>query len=301
MDVIKYAKSNNIEYIYHGGDTFHTPGSIPTQALSIFQGFLSSLNSNNIKFRTLVGNHDQANRIGNIHPLNTNFIKGNLTAEPGEIKHWVDDGLNVFAMGYTESEDKIKELLEVASRTPSMVLMHQGVAGVPLSSGYVIDERLSPSMIPNNCRVFTGHYHYHKQVTPNLTVIGNLTALNWSDIDQIKGFLVWDDETNETEFIESGAPRFISLRHDMDWDDSNSCFVRFMGEVSLGESRAIRKDLLDRGAITVEFPSLVKAFESEINRDSFKAKDYLKELEKDLEPRRLKVGQEIREENYEIN
>lgn len=297
-EVERYAIENNIDYIYHGGDMFHTPGSVPTQALYVFNNFVRELSLNKINFRGIVGNHDQATKDG--------YINSVFPYATQQIENWYDRDLPVSMMGYTQDEDAIKQLLSLAADEGGLILMHQGVKNVPLASGYVVDECLTPAMIPANCMAFTGHYHFHKRVTSNLTVIGNLTALNWNDIDQEKGFLVWDDETNEIEFISSKAPRFISFSEGQELGLVENCFVRYTDEIKVTHIAEIRETLINNGAITVEFPNKSAAVSSAIsmakiesNRRIFQPREYLSVIEPKLEPRRKQVGEELRNGTYE--
>ena len=154
----------DIEYAYFAGDMFHTPGNVPTQALSVFTEFRAWMEARGIKLRMLTGNHDMGNRAGNIHALPLAAVA------PGETFTWNDGGLTIHGLGYTTDENVLREFLDFVSIEGGMILMHQGVAGVPLASGYILDEKLSHDLIPENCVAFTGHYHLHSPVSDRLTV-----------------------------------------------------------------------------------------------------------------------------------
>jgi hypothetical protein len=304
--ILNYVEDHDVRHIYFGGDWFHTPGNIPTQAAVATAKWLGDLKERRpqTEMKLLVGNHDMANRKGDIHAQV--FHDTNTVVKPGETIHWIDDGLEVFGLGYTNDPDVIKQFLEYAhNQGGGMLLMHQGVRGVPLSSGWVLDEALTPEMIPDNCRAFTGHYHYHQAVTPNLTVIGNLTAQNWNDIDQDKGFVVWDDDTNELEFIEIVAPKFITYDHQEDHISKVAGnFVRYSRPIDPSDIDATRTHLKDHGAATVEFPTSKienNDVKSNFTNDVFDVDKYLIKLEEDMEPRRAEVGKDLREGTYEAS
>lgn len=292
--VFETCLEEEIEYAYFCGDMFHTPGNIPTQALATAQEFFRKMKEQGIKLRMLVGNHDMGNRAGNIHAL------GHYAVKPGEFKTWQDGSLLVHGLGYTTDEDQLRKFLEYGAEYGGMLLMHQGVAGVPLASGYILDEKLTGDLIPENCVAFTGHYHNHTKVNPRLTVVGNLTALNWNDIDQRKGFIVYDDETGELETISSGAPEFVS--YDSEDGPVEGNFVRFGQPVADSEIETIRKELLEDGALTVEFTNIVTdnadCNVSSVSAVNFSPEAYIAELEKEMDPRRVEVGQQTREQNY---
>jgi DNA repair exonuclease SbcCD nuclease subunit len=301
--VIDYVEMHNVKYLYCNGDVFHTPGNIPTQALQVASDFFRELRNLGCEYRLLVGNHDMANKSGGINALK--FLDdGTNIAYPGVPARWFDGGLPIHGLGYCEDEDTIIKFLEDAGRggERTVLLLHQGVAGVPLSSGYIIDERLTPDMIPDNCFAFTGHYHFHRVVTPNLIVVGNLTALSWSDIDQEKGFVSWDDETGAIDFIpQVGAPKFLSYEPGQ-LLDMDGHFIRYSAEVEAGEIPKLRADLKEDGARMVEFP-YVKSADNKVFQTgvAFDHNALINAVaEDDMEPRRSEVGIEIREEKYNV-
>lgn len=300
QQMIEEVEEHGIEYAYFCGDMFHQHGTVPTQALVLASAMVDQLRKRKVKIRAIPGNHDQYSRDGHIHALSW--------LEEGELYgHWVDEGLTVTALPYTEDEERIKQFLGHAADAGGVVLLHQGVSGVPLSSGYVLDERLTPEMIPDNVRAFTGHYHFHRAVTPNLTVVGNLTPLNWSDIDQSKGWVIWDDETGEMEqHLQSAAPSFITWNADIaghsDIENVQNAFVRYTDPVEAGSHREdIRRDLVEAGALSVEFPKVEVSGKADFVRtgDDMTVEHLIEVFEnQDMDDRRRQVGVEIRENRY---
>lgn len=301
LEMISYAQEHDIKYIYFCGDMFHTHSSVSTQALMVAGEFFRMLKSYDMKLRVIPGNHDFASMSGNIH---------SLWWLPEEVTNgvWCDEGVFVHALPYTKDEDILKQFLEGASKLPdgSIILLHQGVAGVPLSSGWVMDERLTADMIPPNVMAFTGHYHFHKRVTSNLTVVGNLTPLNWNDIDQVKGWIVYDDETKEiTQVQQTKAPSFrkfeaSDLETDVVRQSVGGSFVRVSGRVPQRKQEEVRDQLVKLGGLTVEFTEAEEAPKVQIRAAEEITLDHLvKSFEKkDMEPRRIEVGKQVREMNY---
>lgn len=298
-EMIDYAEDNAIEYVYFTGDLFHTHGTISTEALNIACKIFDEFRKRGIKIRAIPGNHDMADKQGSIHSLS--FLPPEETCG-----QWVDGGLDVYSMPYTQDEEALKRFLGgVGEGDGGMVLLHQGVAGVPLSSGYLLDEKLNPEMIPENSVAFTGHYHFHRVVTPRLTVVGNLISLNWNDIDQIKGWVVWDDETGSVEQIcHKDSVLFMSwdnkLEKHSDLSNVNGAFVRYTVPVKPMEMTEIRAQLTKAGALAVQFSS----WQSEKVSKTLKTNDKLTidhivdQFDESTKGRRREVGSELRENNY---
>lgn len=295
-EVLDYIEQHSIRHLYFNGDLFHTHGRVPVQALNVATGFFQGVRDRKCKIRAIYGNHDMESKDGSINSLEPLLL--NYSEINGEWND--DDGLTVRALPYTEDEERLKRFLGEAP-AGAMLMLHQGVAGVPLSSGYVLDEKLTPEMIPDYCKAFTGHYHFHRKVSENLTVIGNLTPLNWNDIDQPKGFVVWDNETGEMEqVIQKSAPGFASYYSEIAVENVRGNFVRYVRPVSVKAQEELRKGLIEEGALTVEFPQL-ESESKEIRRGETVTVEHLvKAFEgEDMEPRRVEVGKEIRETRYE--
>jgi DNA repair exonuclease SbcCD nuclease subunit len=294
--MIDAAEDAGVKYAYFAGDLFHQHGQVPTQALMVAAEVFRGLRMRGIKIRAIPGNHDQLDRQGKLHALT-------WLPEEETYADWCDDGLVIHALPYTEDDELIKRALGNAGDVGGMILLHQGVSGVPISSGIMLDERLSPEMIPDTVRAFTGHYHFHKAVTPNLTVIGNLTPLNWSDIDQEKGWVIWDDETGALEQqIQTAHPGFISFSYEQDLSVVEGNFVRYTTAVEPGEQEGIREDLIKNGgALTVEFPVMKMASGMDLIQTGgvSSLEQVLEALKnRDMPERRREVGVEIREKRY---
>jgi DNA repair exonuclease SbcCD nuclease subunit len=296
-EMINDAVEEGVKHAYFCGDLFHTHGNVPTQALMVAANMFQKLRNQGISVRAIPGNHDQYDRQGAIHGLQ-------FLPESERIGHWVDEGLDVRSLPYTDDDEVLKRFLgEAGDGDGSMLLLHQGVSGIPLSSGYVLDERLTADMIPDNCRAFTGHYHFHKAVTPKLTVVGNLTPLGWGDIDQEKGWLIWDDAgTYFEQKIQTTSPEFVTY-HDVMGDMTQVVgrFVRYSKAIYYSEQPAVRERLIKAGALSVEFPTM-KVEKSQDNirtGEGITAEHIAEEFDKKAEGRRAEIGVELRESTYQ--
>lgn len=293
-EMILDAVEEGVKYAYFCGDLFHTHGNIPTQALMVASIMFEKLRQQGIKIRVIPGNHDQYDRQGRIHGLQ-------FLPESERIGHWVDEGLDVRSLPYTTDDDTLTRFLDHAgSGDGSMLMLHQGVSGIPLASGYVLDERLTSDMIPDNCRAFTGHYHFHKVVTPRLTVVGNLTPLGWGDIDQQKGWLIWDDTSPYFEQkIQTASPEFVT-HNEGDTTPVAGKFVRYGTAIHHSEQTNVRESLIKEGALSVEFPTMkVEKTQDNIRTGEGITAEYLAdEFAKKTDGRRAEIGKELRESTY---
>lgn len=303
MEMAEYAEQNDIRYVYFCGDLFHTPGKIPTQALQLAHIAFYEMQRKGLHLRFLVGNHDVANRAGTIHALGWLEQYG-MVIDGTAPQQWHEDGIEVFALGYTEDEELITRTLRTAS-SDSMVLLHQGVDGHALGSGYVMNDILTPAMIrPKIRHCFAGHYHRTDYVTKNLTIVGAMTPLTWSDMNEEHGFLIYDDEINKvTQCVSEIPPKFVSITVDelvVGTHDFTNSFVRVVGTPALNLEE-IRNDMIECGALRVEFHMNEDDEKKATARQAFKTFDIslgIENAEKEIKPARKMVGQQLRALDY---
>lgn len=300
MEMINDAKERGVKTALFTGDLTHTHGRLDTAVLDRAATIFKELRRRGIQICAIAGNHDMASRSGT--PNSLSFL-----ADEEISGHWVVNDLEVRGMAYSAAEEPLKQFLGEAGggERPRLLLMHQGVSGVPLASGYMLDERLTPEMIPDNCIAAVGHYHQYKQVSERLIVPGSLTPLTWGDIDNPKGWILYDLESGKVEQrLQSKAPVFMtwseSIAKHSSLENVNNAFVRYTDAVSLKQQEKIRAELREAGALTVEFPTVkLSKKQSEIRSgDTITIEHLAKQFEEGIEGRRLEVGIEVREGKY---
>jgi hypothetical protein len=79
---------------------------------------------------------------------------------------------------------------------------HLELAGFKMSKYYVAEHGDDPNLFNKYKQVWSGHYH-QKNSGGNILYLGNPTQDDWSSVDEVKGFHVFDTDTKEMEFIEN--------------------------------------------------------------------------------------------------
>lgn len=304
-----YAFDNDIKHVFFLGDLFHTHSQIPTQALSLaHNAFWWFKHKFNLQSYFLVGNHDMMDREGKIHSVGWLREYGTVIEKQTTFK--IDNQI-FHALPYTEDEEKIKNFLSEIL-PGAIVLMHQGVAGIPMGSGFVIDEVLSPEMIPEHCKhAFTGHYHAHKCVNEKFTVIGSPMQHTWGDVGDARGWIIYNTETNEVKQIQQTVASEFRI---LDLEGASylagglpinvpiqANFIRVINWK--GDRDELRKQLIEAGAEAVEF-ELDKSLKPDTNifqSANFSVKPILDGYDKmKMTKRRKEIGKQVRDLSYEI-
>lgn len=309
-DIAQYATANDIKHIFFLGDLFHTYSQVPTQVLSLAHNvFWWWKNQFNLDAYFLVGNHDMLDKKqGKIHSIGWLREYGTVIEEPCTFQV---AGQTFHAMPYTEDAEKLHDFLQ---ETPNgaIILLHQGVVGVPMGSGFVIDEILHPDLIPEQCKhLFTGHYHMHKKVNDKLTIVGSTMQLTWADVGDARGWVVYDTDTNEVEHVQSNAPEFrVFDMNDVSYLPGGlpphmpvqNNFIRVVNWK--GDRDELRETLKSQGAASVEFEldESIKPGTNLFKKADFSIEPIVKQYdEMEMPKRRKEIGKQIRDFSYETN
>jgi DNA repair exonuclease SbcCD nuclease subunit len=246
FDIQTYISENDIDYCVFGGDLFHTHGKVDMEVIHIaIEGLRGIKRAVNHDCYALIGNHDIKQKGGD------DYIRS-LYAASGWVTPSFNTPMNAAGMGFINYQDDNDEFLrqfKMLCATPSakVIFTHQGVKSVEVGSGFEI--------------VFTGHYHRHQVVAPNLTVIGSPMQHTWGDKGEDRGFILIDLDTGRWKFRPyEKAPKFVEvdagLGNKAGLLEIEGNFVRVLGKVD--EKKVITENLLSLGAKAVEFQVLTE-------------------------------------------
>ena len=204
--------------IVHAGDLFHVRGSVAPSVLNPTMDCYRDIIKSGTNIVILAGNHDlegkDSNRIGSaITALegvgckvinSANYSVGELVMIP-----WHKD------------IDKLKTAIEAVApehRPHADLILHAPIDGVIKG---LPDHGLTDTYLAGlgYRRVFSGHYHNHKDFGNGVYSIGALAHHTWGDIGSKAGFLVVPDGGAPVKWFKSHAPEFVDLDGDAATDD----------------------------------------------------------------------------------
>lgn len=198
--------------IYHCGDLFHVRGSIAPSVLNpTLDTYKFVMDNLGIKIRILAGNHD-------LESKNSERLSSAITALEGigckvvnEPTMFDDD--KVIMIAWIQNVDVLKEeILKIKDKIGNVkewtLMLHAPVDGVisGLPSHGLDNEWLAKLGFS---KVFSGHYHNHKNFDDCVYSVGALTHQTWSDIGSKAGFII--NNGSEVKFYESKTPKFVEL------------------------------------------------------------------------------------------
>jgi len=186
MNMIRYAKENDIKTISILGDTFHNKSIIYSTAQSLLLDIIR--NNKEIKWIFLTGNHDLSS----------------MTGDGVSSTKCLDNESNVITIHKTT---KIENMLFVPWNPKTMIsdikngnadylFAHLGLNEGVLNSGISLVSDIGLKDLKQYKSVFFGHYHSPQEIG-NVKYIGNPTHLDWNDKNQDKRFIVFNSDSGE--------------------------------------------------------------------------------------------------------
>lgn len=206
--------------VCHGGDMFHTRGSVPTSVLNMVSLVIKRYVTDGVRFLVIPGNHDlESKDIESLHQASQFFLSHGqngvdcrgLIYEPESntlMLAWMSDQEKMLkSVGLwwgTVVDDK--EKIDLFLHAP----LNNVIPGLP---NHGIDPAELAKFGFRN--VFVGHYHNHKVFPGNVVSIGALMHQSFGDVGSKAGYIIQEIATGDWQHFETTHPRFIDLDDDL--------------------------------------------------------------------------------------
>lgn len=236
------------------GDLFHVRGSIAPSVLNPTSDVFEELVNLGLQVIIIPGNHDlEGKKSVRVSSAVTSLEK--VGCRVASVPSFFED-INTLVFPWVEDINDLKaELKSWVSihedmKNPPDLVLHAPIDGVipglP-AHGLTADWLASLGFK----RVFSGHYHNHKDFGNGVFSIGAIAHHTWSDPGSKAGFLLVDDES--VKFNKSHAPEFIDIDASMDEMEISLAVDRNYVRAKINKSKAedvekLREFLLKSGA-----------------------------------------------------
>jgi DNA repair exonuclease SbcCD nuclease subunit len=202
-----------IDTVIHMGDAFDSRKSIDYQSLEwakrvVFEPL------KNYDVHMIVGNHDtyykNTNNVNSPDLLLQTYHNVKTYSRPTEVKI---GGLNLVLIPWINQENE-KETLKLIKKTNSKVVMgHLELQGFRVNRQIVMEHGLDSKLFEKFERVFSGHYHTRSD-NGKVFYLGNPYELYWTDLNDTRGFTIFDTETLEHFPINNPYKMFYSIYYE---------------------------------------------------------------------------------------
>jgi DNA repair exonuclease SbcCD nuclease subunit len=191
-------KKNKIKKIIHLGDVFDRRKYINYQTLTwVRESFLEKTKEYEVDI--IAGNHDtyfkSTNKVNSPELLFASYPNIKVYSGPTEV-----DG--ILYVPWINPENQ-QETLNLINKTDCEVVTgHLELTGYTMFKGTVCHGGMSPDVFYKFKSVYTGHFHT-KNTSANVTYLGCPWDLIFTDADDVKGFHLYDTDTDELTFVEN--------------------------------------------------------------------------------------------------
>jgi predicted phosphodiesterase len=202
-----------ITTVIHMGDAFDSRKSIDYQSFEWAKRVVfEPLSKYNVHLIT--GNHDcyykNTNNVNSPNLLLQSYPNVKTYSSPTEIKI---GNLNVLLIPWICMENEEQSLKAIKNTKSKIVMGHLELQGFHVNRSVVMEHGLEANIFKNFTKVFSGHYHTRSD---NGTVfyLGNPYEMYWNDVNDPRGFTIFDTETLEHTPVNNPYRLFYNIYYE---------------------------------------------------------------------------------------
>ena len=206
-------KEHNVETVIHMGDAFDSRKSIDYQSLEWSKRVVfEPLKKYDVHM--IIGNHDtyykNTNSINSPQLLLQTYSNIKTYSEPTEINV---GGLKVLLLPWINYENEEKTLKMIQKTSSKVAMGHLECQGFRVNRQLVMEHGLDSNIFKNFTKVFSGHYHTRSN-NGCVFYLGNPYEMYWTDVNDTRGFHIFDTETLEHTPINNPYKLFYNIYYE---------------------------------------------------------------------------------------
>lgn len=260
--VLRHCTKNGIGHVWLLGDLIHDRESVTHDVTNRLAELFEEANAAGIEILIFPGNHDMYLRyswkINAIKPFAKylNLVESVSSFDFGGRKFWI-----VPFIEHEKTYQRVVSLVSDQASDRDVLLTHIGVNSAVYNQCFLIQNWNIVSFEETKfSRVYTGHFHCTQKVGSKTWYPGSPISFRFDEGLVEHGFLVYDSDTNDHEFIdiyaagttEAAPPDFITMESDFEQSDISGNNIRIL--LKEGEDEvALRAALMALGARKVAF------------------------------------------------
>jgi len=197
------------------GDTFDSRKGIDFSALSWAKNnYYDRLQQMGVTVHTIVGNHTayykNTNEVNAVDLLLREYDNVTVYSDPTEVKL---GNLKTLFIPWINQENQENTLKLVQKTSCKCAMGHLELQGFRVNKQIVMEHGLESKLFDKFKRVYSGHYHTRSN---NGTVfyLGNPYEMFWNDVNDTRGFHIFDTETLEHTPINNPYKLFYNIYYE---------------------------------------------------------------------------------------
>ena len=223
-----YLEDNNIKTIIHLGDFMDRRKFVNFHTLNqVRKRFIEKIKSGNYELHCVAGNHDtyfkNTNDINSLREL----FKGDFNIydyAPAKLNF---GGVDFIFVPWLNKANSDLCLDFIKKNSADFVLGHFEFVGYQVLRGVKHEDGTDPTLFSKFEHVYSGHFHC-KQTDKNISYLGTPYQITFGDVNERKGFHIFDTETRVMEFVPNKSKMFYVIRYnDKDEDPMGQDFTEY--------------------------------------------------------------------------
>jgi DNA repair exonuclease SbcCD nuclease subunit len=180
------------------GDTFDSRKGIDFSALAWAKNnYYDRLRTLGCRVHTIVGNHTtyykNTNDINSVDLLLREYAHVTVYSEATEVQL---DKLKVLFIPWINPENENQTLKCIQKTKTNVAMGHLELQGFRVNSQIIMEHGLDSKLFEKFTHVYSGHYHT-RSTDGRVFYLGNPYELYWNDVNDTRGFHIFDTETVE--------------------------------------------------------------------------------------------------------
>jgi len=197
------------------GDTFDSRKGIDFSALSWAKNnYYDRLQAMGVTVHTIVGNHTayykNTNEVNAVDLLLREYDNVTVYSEPTEVTL---DKLKVLFIPWINQENYETTISSIKTTSSICAMGHLELQGFRVNKSIVMEHGMESKLFEKFSHVFSGHYHTRSD-NGRIFYLGNPYELFWNDLNDKRGFHIFDTETLEHTPINNPYRMFYSIYYE---------------------------------------------------------------------------------------
>ena len=210
-----YLEESGIKTIIDMGDTFDNRRSIDLWSLEwAKENYYDRLEKMGITIHTIVGNHTayykDTNSINSVDLLLKQYKNVKVYSECTEV---VLDKLNILFIPWINAENTQSSIDSIKNSTSKVAMGHLELNGFRAHRGHVMEDGMASELFDKFQRTFSGHYHTRSN-DGQIFYLGNPYEMFWNDVNDPRGFTIFDTKTLDHEHIDNPFRLFYHIYYE---------------------------------------------------------------------------------------
>lgn len=245
-----YLEKNEIKHVFHLGDLLDRRKFINFHTLThVKNRFFNYFRDNNLELHMILGNHDtyykNTNQVNSAKELFQEYDNFYLYENPQNL---LFGGIN-FCMVPWICDSNREEVMEFIKNSNADILCgHLELNGYEVMRGIRHVGGMEDEGLEKFKLVLSGHFH-NKSTTKNVMYLGTQYQITFSDVDEIKGFHVFDTESENLQFVENNDKMFFTLNSTEKYSDYSFVTNKF---VKLLVHKSTSRNAIDKMIESIE-------------------------------------------------